>query len=790
MPVSYAAAVEPVPEIRVGAAVEHTSVPPFLRQGVFLPPQSISALDVSDDGRFIGVATMAFSHDRNVWVLSSEGRVLESRYVYPWAPFQIGVLSGGKAFGVGLACSMVTNGEPTIALGTLLEGGSAKGSQTLLKDNTAWSSPTCYLRYGAGDWRTGWLVSMVGDLIVRGGDSLVTVTAAEFTMPAGREGKEEPWRFTADGRREPFQALRGQRPFRMAASGDGRVLACAYLVPDFRHLEEVARSNGPDHGARHLNGDVRRKFHLPSDLVAVYDKGGSPLWRAGPMEGAPPVAQPPEPSREFPDLARQFVYMQPLAPVAFRVALSISANSDGSRVAVTEFGGWLRTQRAVESSAWNPYPPLLPFCPRQRGWLRVFDGQGAEVATARLPRDGLFEARLGPKGETVWCVPLSWFSRGLAGHAWLPADQPADTVFVFDVPRRMWTAWQFPDAVSDLAVHPAGDRAMVSCWDGRAYLVQRDGNVQAEVQVSGPGRVRWSADGTFAVLGTHDGQVFSLDADGRQRWRTALPVTPPTPVAHYRTSWGDIVPSVYTLGRPGPEHGNSVEIYLIKTKQGGILVDCGGAASGISVLWERIRGAGLDPKDVRYLLRTHSHGDHAGPSYLWRTLGVKVVAPRVAEFTTDWMMPVYSHYSIWVPCPVDVPLPLQRPGDETEIMLCGVRVKAILLPGHAVDGVVYAMDLDGVRVAFTGDVAHADGGGSNIYNRCWNDLEQAKRAVRLWREKVLPLEPRCLFAGHRVYRDGPAAVREILKDAEAAIAAAEKKRRISGCAKEESGVGK
>src|SRR5262245_7023142 len=57
--------------IQIGSPLAGTRMPAPLRQGTTLPPQSISALDVSDDGRFIAVGTMAFRHDRN-WLLSAE----------------------------------------------------------------------------------------------------------------------------------------------------------------------------------------------------------------------------------------------------------------------------------------------------------------------------------------------------------------------------------------------------------------------------------------------------------------------------------------------------------------------------------------------------------------------------------------------------------------------------------------------------------------------------------------------------------------------------------------------
>src|SRR5678816_225402 len=63
---------EPPQPIQIGSSLERSCVPAPLRQGTVLPPQSVSALDVSDDGRLIAVGTMAFRHDRNFWLLSAE----------------------------------------------------------------------------------------------------------------------------------------------------------------------------------------------------------------------------------------------------------------------------------------------------------------------------------------------------------------------------------------------------------------------------------------------------------------------------------------------------------------------------------------------------------------------------------------------------------------------------------------------------------------------------------------------------------------------------------------------
>jgi glyoxylase-like metal-dependent hydrolase (beta-lactamase superfamily II) len=722
-------------QVQIAPPCKQSHVPGLLRQGVFLHPQAVSAVDVSPAGDRIGVTTLAFRHDRNFWLLSDRGEVLGSRYVQPWAPFQTAVLPGGKAFGVGLAYSRFTDPSPTVALFA-----GEEATETALVDGF-WDLG--WLRYGHGDWRTGWLASLVGDLLVGSGGSIFTVTSHDGA-----------WRLKGDGRRERYP-LPYQRPFRLAASGDGHLLAFGYLVPDVSRLHEKTR---------------RRLRQPPALLTARNALTGAVVWTAAPLPDTEPVAKPPEPADEFPAMAEDF-NMKPLALVPFRAALSVAASGDGSTVALAEYGGWLRIKRERGIGHWNPDHPV-PFCPRQRGWLRVLGPLGKERVKVRLPAAGLFEVRLNRQGDTVWCLPLSWFARGLAGCPWLPADAGADTVFVYDVGRQAWTAaWRFPDAVSDLGVHPGGEQALVSCWDGKAYLVGRDGGVRQTVDVGQAGRLQWSADGRLAVLGTQGGQVWGLDARGRVRWRTVLPSRQAPPLKEPLRPVFDGVP-IYSVGRVGSEHAYVGDIWLIRTPQGGILVDTGGT-SGLPLTWRRLQAAGVEPKEVRFVLLSHSHGDHAGAAYLWRTQGARIVAPATAAFTVTWTMPTWSDYSIWVPCPIDQPLPLQRAGDEAEVTLCGVRIKAIFVPGHSFDSVVYVLELGGKRVAFTGDLGFE--GGSHILHRCWGEREKALTVLKVVRGKVLPLRPVHVFTGHGPRRDGTAFLQDLCARTQKALAGGQRR---------------
>jgi glyoxylase-like metal-dependent hydrolase (beta-lactamase superfamily II) len=717
-----------VPSLCIGTPVPASKVPHPWHQGAFLPPQSISAVDVGEGG-WIGVTTMAFRHDSNFWLLSQDGKVQWGRYVQPWAPFQAAVLPGGEGAGVGLAYSRVTDPAPTVSL---FRG--EKAEETVLVDNI-WDMG--WLRYGQGDWRTGWPASLIGDLMVRAHGSVFTIFS-----------NDGAWRWGRDGSRQRYPLLH-QRPFRMASSLDGHVMAFGYLVPD----------------ATSLGATDRQRLRLPPALVTVSNSlTSATLWTAAPLAAVRPVPRPPEPADDFPDMTDDF-NMRPLAMLPFRTAVSVALSADGSRVALTEYGGWLRVKRQRGIGSWSPDHPT-PFCPRQRGWLRVLDASGKEVARAELPREGLFDVHVNRAGDAVWCVPLSWFSRGLAGRPWLPADPEADTVFVYDVGRKTWArALRFPDAVSDLAVCPDGERALIACWDGKAYLIRRDGSTLAEVVVGDAARAIWAGDGRFAILGTQAGEVVSLGADGKVRWKTTLPTASVPLLKGPLRPVFDGVP-IYSVGRVGSEHAYVGDIWLIKAKEGGILVDTAGT-SAVPLTWQRLRAAGIDPKEVRYVLLSHSHGDHVGGAYLWRAQGAKLVAPATAAFPVTWLMPTWSDYSIWPPSPIDMPLPLKRVGDQAEVTLCGVKIKAVFVPGHSFDSVLYLMELGGKRVLFTGDMGFE--GASNILHRCWGDREKALLIVNTVRKKVLPWRPDHVFTGHGPREAGTAFLEGLLERTEAAL---------------------
>ena len=88
-----------------------------------------------------------------------------------------------------------------------------------------------------------------------------------------------------------------------------------------------------------------------------------------------------------------------------------------------------------------------------------------------------------------------------------------------------------------------------------------------------------------------------------------------------------IFDNVYFVGQ------NAVSSFIIKTSAGLIIFDTlNSPDEAQTYIVGGMKKLGLDPRDVKYIVISHSHGDHyAGAQYLKDTLGAKLVASKI-----DW----------------------------------------------------------------------------------------------------------------------------------------------------------
>jgi hydroxyacylglutathione hydrolase len=163
-----------------------------------------------------------------------------------------------------------------------------------------------------------------------------------------------------------------------------------------------------------------------------------------------------------------------------------------------------------------------------------------------------------------------------------------------------------------------------------------------------------------------------------------------------------------------------------------------------------IEGHGFALADVRYLLLTHVHADHAGgAAAVHRAIpGLQVAAAAdVAEFLRrgdekgisldmgkkgGYYPPEYR----LDPCPVDIDL-----AEGVTIDLGELQIKTMETPGHSSGHVVFLMDADGQKHMFSGDTLFY--GGKILLQSIWDcdlqdHLDSIQRMAGLGVDVFLP----------------------------------------------------
>jgi glyoxylase-like metal-dependent hydrolase (beta-lactamase superfamily II) len=142
---------------------------------------------------------------------------------------------------------------------------------------------------------------------------------------------------------------------------------------------------------------------------------------------------------------------------------------------------------------------------------------------------------------------------------------------------------------------------------------------------------------------------------------------------------------------------------------------------------------------VKYVLLTHEHGDHAPGAYLWRVVtGAQVVASAEMAYVLQHHIPGGTGYGFHPPVPVDVVLT----GDK-ELDLAGLKVKAMRLPGHTFGSMGYAFQRGGKTYVASGDLIMP--GGTLGYS---GSLDFSAEDVLHSLKKLVRLRPDVVLGGH------------------------------------------
>lgn len=150
-----------------------------------------------------------------------------------------------------------------------------------------------------------------------------------------------------------------------------------------------------------------------------------------------------------------------------------------------------------------------------------------------------------------------------------------------------------------------------------------------------------------------------------------------------------------------------VAAYVIRTSEGLILIDSL-YGKWVPHLEAGLRKLGLDPADVRYVLATHGHIDHAGgAAYFQKRYGARIVMSK-----NDWALAAEAPPTPYFAFPLPSPDIVADDGDQ--IVLGDTTVSIIATPGHTPGAISFrysvqdgeeaheAITLGGVGLNFSG----------------------------------------------------------------------------------------
>jgi ribonuclease/clavin/mitogillin len=145
----------------------------------------------------------------------------------------------------------------------------------------------------------------------------------------------------------------------------------------------------------------------------------------------------------------------------------------------------------------------------------------------------------------------------------------------------------------------------------------------------------------------------------------------------------------------------SVNYYTIDIDEGKLLVDCGWPGT-LPRFSARLRQKGMTLRDIRYLLVTHFHPDHAGLTQELKNAGAGHILPDCQIGHVAWMTEFFRNKSYpYVEIRVQDSLVLVTGESRRFLAGLGLAGEILSTPGHSDDSVTLVLD---EGFAFTGDL--------------------------------------------------------------------------------------
>lgn len=170
---------------------------------------------------------------------------------------------------------------------------------------------------------------------------------------------------------------------------------------------------------------------------------------------------------------------------------------------------------------------------------------------------------------------------------------------------------------------------------------------------------------------------------------------------------------------------DSTNYYLLEAKNGKLLIDCGWPGT-LPKFMAELKRKGVSVKEIKYLLITHFHPDHAGITQELKKLGIRLI---LLESQVSFIAPFADFFKgknlPYVEITQNDNLVLKFEDSRKFLASIGLNGEIISTPGHSDDSVTLILD---EGFAFTGDlhplimVSEED----HITQQSWDKIYQHK----------------------------------------------------------------
>jgi ribonuclease/clavin/mitogillin len=178
----------------------------------------------------------------------------------------------------------------------------------------------------------------------------------------------------------------------------------------------------------------------------------------------------------------------------------------------------------------------------------------------------------------------------------------------------------------------------------------------------------------------------------------------------------------------------STHYYLIDALQGKLMVDTGWAGS-LPELNSQLRRYAIDLAQIRYVMITHHHPDHAGLTQeLKQASGARLIIHERQIPYLEALKIFYAGKGIYTPIRVE-PNDLVLQDSNREVLnRIGVQGEIVATPGHSDDSVSLVLDSG---MAFIGDLHRPD-----------FVLDEARQATWMSWKKLISLNVKIVYPAH------------------------------------------